>query len=93
MSIDIKGIDRKKLLIEMWKNAPIASFFMFSGIPAPPLEESELEDACNNKYIDYMCGRPIKTMFDETNIISVGGYNRDAGEGALERIVEKLRKE
>ena len=93
MSINIEGIDRKKLLTEMWKNAPIASFFVFRGIPAPPLDPGELEDACNNEYIDYMCGRPIKTRFNsETNIISVGGYNRDAGEGVLERIVEELRK-
>lgn len=71
MSINIEGIDRKKLLTEMWKNAPIASFFIFRGIPPPPLDPGELEDACNNEYIDYMCGRPIKTRFNsETNIIS-----------------------
>ena len=93
MSINIEGIDRKKLLTEMWKNAPIASFFIFRGIPPPPLDPGELEDACNNEYIDYMCGRPIKTRFNsETNIISADGYNRDAGVGVLERIVEELRE-
>lgn len=42
--------------------------------------------------IDYYCGRPLKTTIDRAaKTITTRLYDRDAGEGQAQRVVERLR--
>jgi len=43
------------------------------------------------RYIDYFNGRPIKTDLSK-DTVDTWLYNRDAGKGKFEAIVEMLRK-
>jgi hypothetical protein len=89
--VDITGIDRWTLLRAMWENMKPASFFMFHPVSAPSFEIDE-DQIHRDGYVDYYRGRCIKTkVFGESNIVDSYLYNRDAGTGALERIVEILK--
>lgn len=85
-SIDIKGLDKKEILKAMWENMKPASFYTFQNLSPPeyaapthPLE-----------YLDYYRGRRIKTDFSG-DALDPRLYDRDAGSGALAKIVEKIR--
>ena len=58
---------------------------------AGPAFDRELAKEAVKKYIDYFCGRCIKSDLSNASV-DPWLYNRDAGAGALERIVQKLKK-
>jgi hypothetical protein len=89
-TIDIKGIDKKALMRAMWKRSQTATFFMFyTSVPAPDLDDEALTEA-TTRYVDYLCGRCIKTDISKDTANSYL-YDRDMGQGALREIVDKLR--
>ena len=89
-SINIRELDRIELLKRMWTKTGSASFFMHNRLPSPAFPESGAEEAVSG-YIDYFGGKPIKTDLSKDSI-DPWLYNRDAGQGALEEIVEVMRK-
>lgn len=88
-SVDISGLNKKELLLRLWEKANIASFFTTSGIPAPAFDHKLAETAVDG-YIDYFCGRCIKSDLSGKYANPVW-YNRDAGDGQFEKIVNSMR--
>jgi hypothetical protein len=68
-----------------------AAYFTFNPSKAPPFNNEEAKKAVKG-YIDYFCGRCIKSdLSGDTADTSL--YNRDAGSGAFEKIVEEMQKD
>ncbi len=87
-TVDIKGINKVKLLKALWSNMKPAAFFYMSGIPSPSFDDTDAGSAVK-KYIDYFCGRNIKCDLSG-NTVDPSGYDRDAGNGAFQKIVNSL---
>ena len=87
--IDITGLDKVKLLHELWNGQIIASFFTFKPTMAPKFKEEEAHQAVQG-YIDYFCGRCIKTDLTKDSV-SPRMYDRDAGTGAFMRAVQAVK--
>lgn len=84
--MDISRIPRAELLRQLWGNQIIAGFY--ANMPALAPKWVEPVDARQD--FDYYCGRAIKTDLRK-DLVHTGMYNRDAGAGVFERIVEDLR--
>lgn len=90
-TVDISGLNKVDILREMWESTKPASFFSLGyGVPIPKWDESEARLAVSG-YIDYFQGRCIKTDLSK-DIVDTFGYDRDHEPGALQRIVDRLRK-
>lgn len=94
MTIDIRGINRDKLLYQLWLNQTTASFFSFSG-NSPPLYDADTAKKSADRfgYVDYACGRAIKATIFGSDEVDPRMYDRDAGPGTFQRVVEQLRAE
>lgn len=92
MSINIAGLDRDILLQALWENSAPASFFMFS-IMAPPAFDivRAKQELHRNGYADYICGRVIKADIYSSDTVDPKMYDRDIGQGAFQKVVDKLR--
>ena len=89
--VDVTGIDRKELLRALWEKQKPANFFTDSGLTPPRFDASEINTT--RSYIDYFCGRAIKsTIFDDNNIVDPSFYDLNAGSGMFQKIVDELRK-
>lgn len=91
-TIDVSHLDLNTLIKALWKNMFSARYFSMSDI-APPPEPSNDEinrTLGSRKYIDYLAGRCIKTDFSDLSKVNTRLYNRNAGDGAFERIVAEL---
>lgn len=73
----------------IWDNQKPASFFTMSGLPPPPFNKTEAQEALQRGYIDYLCGRAIKGEI--TDNFDAALYDRDAPKPAKE-VIEELRK-
>ena len=92
ISVNCSAVDLNELVLKLWRGAPCAPFYGMSG-DVPPSEPTleEVEQALAAGYIDYCNGRPIKTDFSNPDAVS-SNYNRDAGDGAFERILASMPK-
>jgi len=88
MSVSIVGNDKKKLLEALWTHAKPATFFTMHGLPGPAFEEAEAEKALKG-YIDYFCGRCIKTDLRGTTA-DPSAYDAEWGAGSFAKIVKDL---
>jgi hypothetical protein len=88
--VDISGVDKLQLLEALWSNQKTASFFTNPPQLAPGFDHSAATAAIARGYIDYFCGRAIKADLSGDYVIPYL-YDRDAGPGALQRIVTRLR--
>jgi len=94
MDINISDIkDRDMLLEELWNNSKPALFFKQSGMPSPQFDLIKAKQSLDHSgYADYICGRVIKSNIYESDVVSSWGYDRDNGQGAFEKVVNKLRE-
>jgi len=91
MSINIKDLDRDRLLEELWNRSKPALFYTSTGLPAPVFNlEKYKREISEDGYIDYFCGRLIKTNLSG-DIVDPYLYDRDNGEGAFQSVVDKLK--
>lgn len=89
-TVDITGVDKRKLLKCLWENSKPAVFFTMSGMPAPKFNEDEAgRQMHQNGYFDYVCGRSIKCDLSK-NYVDPTLYDRDNGFGAFKKCVEKV---
>lgn len=88
--INIKGISKTEILRALFLNSTPASFFILSGIPAPSFDDSNAEIAVAS-YIDYFCGRLIKSDISKDLTYNLG-YNREYGAHAYEKIILHIIK-
>jgi hypothetical protein len=90
--IDVSDIDIYTLILALWEDACIASFFA-ANFMTPTLKPSiqEIDRILeHSKYIDYLAGRCFKTDFSDMSKVKTDMYNRDAGPDKFENIVKKL---
>jgi len=88
--ISIKGLNKIALLKALWENMRPAAFFnSFDVILAPPFDVKAAEKAVKS-YIDYFNGRCIKCDLSGDEV-DPWLYDRDAGAGAFQKIVDGLR--
>jgi len=91
-TVDISGLDKFDVLKALWENSKTASFFSMIPKMAPPLNEAEAREQLSSTrpYVDYLCGRVIKTDFSKDEL-DPWGYDRDNGQGAMQKVVNSLR--
>ena len=90
--IDIVGLDKATILNRLWQTSKTASFFSNMGISPSPPSLDALQSALQSGYVDYLCGRVIKTDFSGMTL-SPYLYDRDNGAGSMGRIIANLRRE
>lgn len=87
--MDISGVDKVKLLRELWTRQQVATFFT-SGfgqmLPIPVFDEN-LAFKAVTQYIDYFQGRAIKADLSE-DTVSIDAYERDAGRGKFAEAIK-----
>jgi len=88
--IDITGVNRVMLLHELWNLQIVASFFAHRPDMAPTFNDKEAIVAIQRGYIDYFCGRCIKSDLTK-NFVSPRMYDRDAGDGAFLKAVQIVK--
>lgn len=89
--IDISGLDKVELLRGLWIASKPAIFYsMFPDAAIPSFDEQSAKQAVS-KYIDYFDGRCIKCDLRK-DTFDPRLFDRDFGEGAALRVVQKLRK-
>jgi hypothetical protein len=89
--INIKDIDRDELLHRLWLNQKTSAFFIHMQAPTYNAEEAKASIRADG-YIDHACGRAIKTNLSEDEV-NPRLYDRDAGAGTFQRVVDELRAE
>lgn len=82
--------DRVSLLRGLWEAQRTASFFAIVPRTTPTFDENKAKTAVKG-YIDYFCGRAIKTDLSK-DTIDPYLYDRDAGTGTFQRVVNNLLK-
>ena len=89
--IDITNIDRDRLLEALWNRSKPAAFFGSSNITPPEFNLSGAKsEISHDGYADYVCGRPIKTNIYTQTRIDPYFFDRDAGHGAFQEVVNSL---
>lgn len=92
MMTDISGIDRDLLLFRLWQ----ATCQHNNGRWPVEFDLDQAKGQANVAgYVDYACGRPIKaTILDESvTMVDTSLYDRDAGVGTFQRVVDTIRAE
>ena len=91
-TIDISGINREELLCALWERASPASYFQATGSEPPTFSFAVAKQQLRHDgYADYVCGRAIKTNIFSGDQVDPLLYDRDAGAGAFQEVVDSLR--
>jgi hypothetical protein len=88
MSVNIADVSKVALLKALWISSKPAAFFTFSGAIPPSFNEAEAITAVKS-FIDYFCGRLIKTDISG-DTADPSGYDRDFGSGAFQLVVDSM---
>lgn len=88
-NINISGLDKVELLQRLHRGQIIAGFFAGNPSLAPAFDVDKAADAVTS-YIDYFCGRAIKTDLSKDSV-DPRLYDRDAGAGKFAQIVKQMR--
>ncbi len=99
-AISYEGIDEAVLIHALYHGTrPLGMGVLHDR---PGLSVKDVVDALGNGtggfdeslYIDYLAGRPLKVRIDtKAKTVTTRLYDRDAGDGACQRIVERLLDE
>ena len=87
-SVDITNINKVQLLQALWRHSKPASILISMGL-STDFDENLANDAVKG-YIDYFCGRAIKTDIS-TDIVEVDYYDRYNGQGRFQKVVNTLK--
>ncbi|KJK64594.1 hypothetical protein P875_00011107 [Aspergillus parasiticus SU-1] len=91
--VNIAGIPKKQLLLELLKNAKVAGFYRTREPPSLNIDEIWKEYEELTRYIslvDYLRGRCLKV--DVTgNTVHPSTFDSEYGEGKFAKIVDSLR--
>lgn len=90
-NVNIKGIDKAKLLAALYDNARPLGMGMLHYTPEPMGIEHARGLLEETGRFDYVAGRPLKVRLDGDEL-DTWLYDRDQGAGEGERIVAQLRQ-
>jgi hypothetical protein len=85
----IGDIDKVMLLEALWYKQKPAAFYAFNMVQSPHFDKVLASKAIET-YIDYYCGRCIK-MDIHNDTVNPYAFDRDAGVGAFQQVVDQLR--
>ena len=89
--IDITGLDKAEVLKVLFDNSKQQGLGFMDATGAMPLEIKEARKLVNNQiYFDYLRGRVMKVDISK-NDFNPRLFDRDNGEGAAERAINKIR--
>lgn len=90
--IDISGLDKRKVLMALYDGArPQGLGFLHFSVG--PMTEAEAESLLSkDRYFDYVNGRVMKVDLTDDDQFDERLYDRDNGDGAAQRAVERIRK-
>lgn len=92
-TVDISGINKEELLQALWTRSKPATYFSHSGSTPPTFNFSVAkQELSNDGYADYICGRAIKTNIYLEETVDPYMYDRDAGTGAFQEVVNQIRE-
>jgi len=86
----ITGIDRVVLLKALWEKMEPARFFVMNSLPPPAFDAEAAKEAVTH-YIDYFCGRCIKTDLSGDEV-DPWGYDYCSCLGVFADVVVGLRQ-
>ena len=90
--IDITGIDKAELLVALYHGTHPLGMGVLHDNPEFGIDDAKAALASEpSGRLDYVSGRPIKVNISG-NSFDPALYDRDAGEGAAQRIVDMLNK-
>jgi hypothetical protein len=87
--IDIKNLNKAEVLMALYNNAKPQGMGFLHFTPEDMTKEEAEEILKSQKRFDYLKGRVMKVNLAE-NEFDPWLYNRDNGENAAEKIIEKL---
>lgn len=91
--VDIKGLDKAKVLKALYDGSHEQGLGFLQAVPEGTVTVERCRDLLRDcKYFDYLYGRVLKVdlSLDE---FEERLYDRDNGQGAAARIINRLRKE
>ena len=93
MSVSFDGFDKIKVIRELWQASTFHGY-QGNGIDLP-MSDSEIQSFLNenNQNIDYLFGKMLKIDFKDFPIVDSKLYEKDAGDGTMQKVLEKLQKE
>lgn len=88
--INIEGIPKTELLFILWEKSKPAMYYKIHSLPFPEFDSISADHAVLG-YIDYFCGRLIKSDISK-NLTHNIGYNREYGKHTYEKYVISIQK-
>lgn len=88
--MDITGIDKAEILAALYNASQPLGMGFLQYDPTPMTVEEANIHLKRSSYFDYLKGRVMKIDLTGNNL-NTRLYNRDNGEGAAERVIERLR--
>jgi len=90
--IDIKGLDKAKVLKALYDNSRPQGVGVFVAAYADELTEEKAAELLKDQtYFDYLSGRVMKVHLDGDEL-DPRLYDRDLGEGAAARAIESIKR-
>lgn len=90
--IDISGLDKKKVPMALYDAAKPQGLGLLHFSVEPMTEEEAAALLGKDTYFDYVNGRVMKVDLTYDNHFDERLYDRDNGEGAAAKAVERVRK-
>lgn len=97
-ALDISGIDRAALLAALHNGTSCLGLGVLQDIGSMSVETAQTHLAIAERYqsngivwFDYVCGRPIKVGLAGDELIRADLYDRDAGQGSCQSIIDSLK--
>lgn len=91
--INIEGLDKAEVLKALYDASHHQGFGVLQMKPSDLTVEEARTILDNDTYVDYCYGKNIKVDFSSDKEIDQRFYDRDCGDGAAARVIEKLRKQ
>lgn len=89
-----RNLTRTQAVHALWNDSRPAVFFTARGLPAPDFdaeEASRLVRGGDSVFVDYCCGRLIKTRFHGDGTVDATYYDLEYGQGAAARALAKAQ--
>ena len=91
MSVTFNGnISAPKVLIALWTHTKTRGMGALHSHHSPSIEEAKAHLENTGNSVDYFKGKPIKTNFNSHPTYNSLGYDRDAGLGMMQKVVDGM---
>lgn len=90
--VNISGVNRLALLKALWEQQPPALFYdMNTKVPIPKWDEKAATEALKHGYIDYFCGRCIKTDLSN-DVVDTTEYDEQGLTPSFRTALDRARR-